>query len=180
MAHLWEKQSWYPLLRSLEREPLWPLPVTRTLLGQLRSNLFQQNPNFFNLNAWLKERKEGKGYSQSAASRIAAPQAQSTLTCYQGKWNVFSKLCFSKHLDSFKASAPQVADFLLHLFELGRPSSTIEGYWTAIVGALKAHKGVDLGVDSNLSALLRSFHRERPRSPNRLPPWDFWPWSFGL
>lgn len=69
-------------------------------------------------------------------------------------------------------SSPTISEFLLFLFDQGRQPSTIEGYRTAIAGALRAHRGVDFGTDPKLSALLRSLHRERPKTANRAPSWD--------
>jgi integrase len=66
-----------------------------------------------------------------------------------------------------------VADFLVDQFEAGKQLSTLEGYRTAIAGALKIARGVDFGSDPKLSALLLSFRRERPRSASSpVPPWD--------
>ena len=66
-----------------------------------------------------------------------------------------------------------MADFLLFLFEeKGLCPGTIEGYRTAIAGALRHSSGVDLGKDQALSALISSFFRERPRSLRSHPPWD--------
>ena len=66
-----------------------------------------------------------------------------------------------------------MADFLLDQFQAGKQPSTLEGYRTAIAGALKLAKGVDFGTDPKLSALLLSFRRERPRSSaSQVPSWD--------
>ena len=114
-----------------------------------------------------------QGFSASATSRISAPQAKSTLAVYEGKWKVFVDWCSSHSIDPLQASAPQVADFLLFLFEdKGLLPGTIEGYRTAVAGALRPASGVDLGKDQSLSALIHSFFREKPRSLRTLPPWD--------
>ena len=114
-----------------------------------------------------------RGFSKEAASRISAPQAESTLGIYQGKWRVFSSWCEGRNEDPFQASAPLIADFLLHLFkDLGRKPSTIAGYRTAIAGALKTSLGVDYGKDQQLSALILSFFREQPNSVRSFPSWD--------
>jgi hypothetical protein len=49
--------------------------------------------------------------------------------------------------------------------------STIRGYRTAVSDTLR-HVGRDIGGNKSLSDLLASFQRERPRSVNRMPPWD--------
>jgi integrase len=48
--------------------------------------------------------------------------------------------------------------------------STINGYRTALAGALK-HK-LNLGNDKELSALIHSFYQEKPRIRHSIPAWD--------
>ena len=65
-----------------------------------------------------------------------------------------------------------IADFLLEKHNQGRAPITIAGYRTAIAKTIKIKKGIDLGQDPHLSALLRNFEIERPASRNRTPDWD--------
>ena len=69
-------------------------------------------------------------------------------------------------------TTPEIADFLLDMFHKGRAPVTLMGYRTSIAGTLKFSQGVDYGSDPYLSSLLRSFHRERPRSSLTVPGWD--------
>lgn len=102
-----------------------------------------------------------------------APQAESTVALYEGKWAIFQRWCQDHQIIPLQTTAPQVADFLLFLFhERGLATSTIEGYRSAIAGALKHSTGVDFGQDPALSAVLHSFKRERPRARQLFPPWD--------
>ena len=92
---------------------------------------------------------------------------------YQSKWKVFRDWCSDKDIDFRQPSTAQVAEFLLSLFEEKKLCpKTIEGYRTAIAGALKHTSDHDFGADQSLSALLRSFNRDRPRDPSRIPEWD--------
>ena len=113
-----------------------------------------------------------KGYKPSIAKRIAAPQAASTLAVYESKWNVYERWCEEKRKDPHDPNVPQVAEFLTHLFNLGRAPRTIEGYRTAIAGALKIVTDTDLGQNVLLSNLIQSFFRERPPSRETFPDWD--------
>ena len=114
-----------------------------------------------------------RGFSEEAASRISAPQAKSSLGVYEARWRVFATWCEGRDQDPFQASAPLIADFLLHLFkDLGRKPSTIAGYRTALAGALKTSQGIDYGKDSSLTSLILSFFREQPRSIRSFPSWD--------
>jgi len=114
-----------------------------------------------------------KGFSEEAARRISQPQAESTLKNYQARWNVFCQWCAETDLDPYKVKSTEVAEFLLHQFHnKERAVKTIEGYRTAIASTLKHKTGVDLGQDLELSALLKSLQRERPRSLKTCPKWD--------
>ena len=105
--------------------------------------------------------------------RIAAPQAISTLDIYQGKWRIFEQWCVVNDKEPTTATGPIVADFLIYLFQVKKLAlSTIEGYRTAIAGALRQTLREDLGKDKDLTALILSFYRERPRALKTQPPWD--------
>jgi hypothetical protein len=84
---------------------------------------------------------------------------------------IFSSWCATRDVDPFEASSPLVADFLLYLFQVKNLApSTINGYRTAIAGALK-HR-LNLGNDKDLSALIHSFYQEKPNIRHSLPAWD--------
>ena len=88
------------------------------------------------------------GFSEEAANRITTRQAKSALGIYESRWKIFSAWSEERGLGPFQASSPTKADFLLYLFkELKRRPSTIAGYRTSIVGALKISKGVDYGKE---------------------------------
>jgi len=114
-----------------------------------------------------------RGFSEEVANRVCAPQADSTRAVYEGKWRIFKKYCEDKDIDPFKASPPQIGDFLTYLFDKkDMMPSTIEGYRTAIAGALKHQTGINLGKDPILTDLLSWMHRRRPKSSKVIPPWD--------
>ena len=59
---------------------------------------------------------EEKGFCTKASWRIMVPQALSTQKVYASKWKIFENWRLSKDLDPFKATIPQIADFLLYPF----------------------------------------------------------------
>ena len=64
---------------------------------------------------------------------------------YAGKWNVFEIQWLSKELDPFKATVPQIANFLLYLFyERKLSSKSIESYKTAILRPIRLSTGLDV------------------------------------
>ena len=116
---------------------------------------------------------KNKGYSQKAAKKISAPQAKSTLKVYDGKWKIWENWCNEEHIDPFYPSNPQVADFLIWLFEEKKwEVITIKGYRSALSSALKHHTGLNVGKDQDISDLFEDFKRERPRKKHVQPEWD--------
>ena len=113
-----------------------------------------------------------QGFSSPVASRIEAPQRSSTRTVYEAKWSVFVRWCESVQVDFRSPSVKQIADFLLHLFqEKNCQPSTIDGYRSAIADKL-GNSSLNVSKDENLTRLLDSFHRDRPKGRRGIPSWN--------
>ena len=113
-----------------------------------------------------------QGFSSPVASRIEAPQRRSTRTVYEAKWAVFIRWCETSQVDFRNPSIKQIADFLLHLFqEKNLQPSTIDGYRSAIADKL-GNTSINVGKDDNLTRLLDSFHRDRPKGHRGVPTWN--------
>ena len=85
-------------------------------------------------------------------------------------------------MDHFYKVVPQVdfrapplkaiADFLLHLFQDKKlQPGTIEGYRSAIADKL-GNSTINVSKDENLTRLLDSFHRDRPKGRRGIPSWN--------
>ena len=113
-----------------------------------------------------------QGFSDEVGARIEAPQRSSTRAVYKSKWAIFVKWCESNQVDFRSPSLKQVADFLLYLFkERHLQRSTIEGYRTAIADMIGNDK-IQFGKDENLTRLLDSFHRDKPKGRRGVPAWN--------
>ena len=113
-----------------------------------------------------------QGFSDEVAERIEAAQRGSTRAVYKSKWAIFVKWCESHEVDFRSPSVNQIADFLLHLFkERNLQPSTIEGYRTAIVDMVGNDK-LNISKDENLTCLLDSFHRDKPKGRRGVPSWN--------
>ena len=116
------------------------------------------------------------GFSEEVATRIEAPQRRSTRAIYESKWSVFVRWCEEHKVDFGSPSIKQIADFLLFLFqEKHLQPSTIDGYRTAIYDKIRNGQ-VNNGKDENLTRLLDSFHRDKPKGRRGVPgtfPWFF-------
>ena len=113
-----------------------------------------------------------QGFSEAVATRIEAPQRGSTRSVYEAKWAIFTKWCVTNQVDFRAAPVKSVADFLMYLFE-GRKlqPSTIDGYRSAIVDKL-GNSSLNISKDENLTRLLDSFHRDRPKGRRGIPSWN--------
>ena len=113
-----------------------------------------------------------QGFSKAVAARIEASQRSSTRSVYEAKWTIFTKWCITNQVDFRSPPVKSVADFLLHLFEDKRlQPSTIDGYRSAIADKL-GNTTVNISKDDNLTRLLESFHRDRPKGRRGIPSWN--------
>ena len=113
-----------------------------------------------------------QGFSEAVAARIEAPQRRSTRSVYEAKWTIFTKWCVTNQVDFRSPPVKSVADFLMYLFEDKKlQPSTIDGYRSAIVDKLGTTR-VNISKDDNLTRLLESFHRDRPKGRRGIPSWN--------
>ena len=113
-----------------------------------------------------------QGFSDEVAERFEAPQRGSTRAVYKSKWAISVKWCESHEVDFRSPSVNQIADFLLHLFkERNLQPSTIEGYRTAITDMV-GNVELNISKDENLTHLLDSFHRDKPKGRRGVPSWN--------
>ena len=113
-----------------------------------------------------------QGFSKAVATRIEAPQRGSTRSVYEAKWTIFTKWCITNQLDFRAPPVKSVADFLMYLFEDRKlQPSTIDGYRSAIADKL-GNSTFSVSKDENLTRLLDSFHRDRPKGRRGIPSWN--------
>ena len=163
----WPNMPWFWDLVSMSVQ----IPLSLPRVGNLLTQPFNQCPHrdlhSLNLHAWLL----GPLPSQQA-TRIEAPQRRSTRAIYESKWSVFVRWCEEHKVDFRSPSIKQIADFLLYLFqEKHLQPSTIDGYRTAISDKL-GNGRVNIGKDENLTRLLDSFHRDKPKGRRGVPSWN--------
>ena len=118
-----------------------------------------------------------QGFSEAVAERIEAPQRRSTRSVYEAKWAIFTKWCISNQVDFRAPPVMSVADFLMYLFQDRKlQPSTIDGYRSAIADKL-GNSPINVSKDENLTRLLDSFHRDRPKGWRGIPLGIF-PWFY--
>ena len=113
-----------------------------------------------------------QGFSEAVAARHEAPQRGSTRSVYEAKWTIFTKWCLSNQMDFRAPPLKAIADFLLHLFQDRKlQPGTIDGYRSAIADKL-GNSTINVSKDENLTRLLDSFHRDRPKGRRGIPSWN--------
>ena len=113
-----------------------------------------------------------QGFSEAVAARIEAPQRVSTRSVYEAKWTIFTKWCLSNQVDFRAPPLKAIADFLLHLFQDKKlQPGTIDGYRSAIADKL-GNSTINVSKDENLTHLLDSFRRDRPKDRRGIPSWN--------
>ena len=113
-----------------------------------------------------------QGFSEAVAARIEAPQRRSTRSVYEAKWTIFTKWCDANQVHFRSPPVKSVADFLMYLFEDKKlQPSTIDGYRSAISDKL-GDTTVNMSKNDNLTRLLESFHRDRPKGRRGVPSWN--------
>ena len=115
---------------------------------------------------------KGQGFSEAVAAGIEAPQRGSTRSVYEAKWTIFTKWCITNQVDFRAPPVKSVADFLMYLFEDRKlQPRTIDGYRSAIADKLGSST-LSISKDENLTHLLDSFHRDRPKGRRGIPSWN--------
>ena len=113
-----------------------------------------------------------QGFSEAVAARIEAPQRGSTRSVYEAKWTIFTKWCVTNQVYFRAPPVKSVADFLMYLFQDRKlQPSTIDGYRSAIADKL-GNSPLNIRKDENLTRLLDSFHRNRPKGSRGIPSWN--------
>ena len=150
------------------------LPSIPNLVSQPFNQVLHRNLSNLNLHAWLLEPQQ----SRSKASlmqwqhELRPTRRRSTRSVYEAKWTIFTKWCLSNQVDFRAPPLKAIADFLLHLFQEKKlQPSTIDGYRSAIADKL-GNSTINVSKDENLSRLLDSFHRDRPKGRRGIPSWN--------
>ena len=113
-----------------------------------------------------------QGFSEAVAAQIEAPQRGSTRSVYEAKWTIFTKWCLSNQVNIRAPPLKAIADFLLYLFQVRKlQPGTIKGYKSAIADKL-GNVPINISRDENLTHLLDSFHRDRPKGRSGIPSWN--------
>ena len=115
---------------------------------------------------------EEQGFFEAVAARIEAPQRRSTTSVYEAKWTILTKWFLSNQVDFRAPPLKAIADFLRYLFmDRKLQPGTFDGYRSAIADNL-GNFPINVSKYENLTRLLDSFHRDRPKGRRGIPSWN--------
>ena len=111
-------------------------------------------------------------FSEAVAARIEAPERGSTRSVSEAKWTIFTMWCLSNQVNFRAPSLKAIPEFLLYLFQDKKlQPGTIDGYRSAIADKL-GNSSFNVSNDENLTRVLDSFHRDRPKGRRGIPSWN--------
>ena len=167
----WPNMPWFWDLVTMSSQIPLSLPSLPNLLTQLFNQIPHRNLTNLNLHAWLLE-------PQQSRSRASLRQLQQELRLLKEdqpdqsmrQSGPFTKWCIRNQVDFRAPPIKSFADFLMYLFEDRKlQPSTIDGYRSAIADKL-GNSPINISMDENLTGLLDSFHRDRPKDHGESPP----------
>ena len=109
-----------------------------------------------------RRRLGGRGFSKKVVTTMSGARAPSTIICYESRWRAFTSWCRGRGKDPFETNVVVIADFLQHLFDLGRSWSTIKGYVSAISAFHPEFMHFSLGSDRDIREFVEGVFKERP------------------
>ena len=170
IAPVWPNIPWFWDLVAMSSQIPLSLP---NLLTQPFNQIPHRNLTNLNHHAWLRASAiKEQGFSEAVAERIEAPQRRLTRSVYVAKWTIFTKWCISNQVDFRAPPVKSVADFPMYVFQDRKlQPSTIDGYRSAIADKL-GNSPINISKDENLTCLLDSFRRDRPKGRRGIPFWN--------
>ena len=162
----WPNMPWFWDLVAMSSQIRLSLPHLPNLLTQPFNQIPHRNLTNLNLHAWLLE-------PQQSRSRASLRQWQQELRLLkedqpdqsEAKWTIFTKWCLSNPVDIRAPPVKSVADFLMYLFQDRKLQPS------AIADKL-GNSPINISGDENLTRLLDSFHRDRPKGRRGIPSWN--------
>ena len=170
----WPNMPWFWDLVTMSSQIPLCLPNLLNLVTQPFNQALHRNLTNLNLHAWLLEPQLSRSRASLRQWQYVAIEAQrgSTRSVYEAKWTIFTKWCLSNQGNFRAPPLKAIADFLLYLFQERKlQPCTIGGYRSTIADKLGTSP-INVSKDENLTRLLDSFHRDRPKGRRGISSWN--------
>ena len=113
-----------------------------------------------------------QGFSSSVCQAVVGATRMSMSRVYQQCWKEWARWCAQQGLPNNAISAPKLANFLLHLFQVGLAWHTIGIYRSSISAFLEPHCIHKASNHPVISKLMHHFYLQHPPSHKQFDPWD--------
>ena len=113
-----------------------------------------------------------QGFSSSVCQAVVGATLASMTKVYQQCWKEWAGWCAWKGVPNNAISAPILAKFLLHLFQVGLAWHTIGIYHSAISTFLEPHHLHKASNYPFISKLMHYFYLQHSPSCKHFDPWD--------
>ena len=111
-------------------------------------------------------------FSSSVCQVVAGATQMSTSRVYQQCWKEWASWCAQQGLPNNAISASKLANFLLHLIQVGLAWHTIGIYYSAISAFLEPHQIHKASNHPVISKQVHHFYLQHPPFHKQLDPWD--------
>ena len=169
----WPNMPWFWDLVAMSSQMPLCLPNIPNLVSQPFNQVLHRNLSNLNLHAWLlePERSRSKASLRQWQHELRLlKEDQPDLSMRQN--GPFTTWGHCNQVDFRAPPLKAIADFLLHLFQDKKlQPGTIDGYRSAIADKL-GNTTINVSKDENLTRLLESFHRDRPKGWRGIPSWN--------
>ena len=151
-----------------QQDPIVKDLVVDVLVGQVLKGL-----HYLHLTLWLLGNIcYADGFSSSVCQAVAGATRTSMSRVYQQCWKEWASWCALQGLPSNAISAPKLANFLLHLFQVCLAWHTTGIYHSAISAFLEPHQIHKAWNHPVISKLMHHFYLQCPPSHKHFDPWD--------
>lgn len=119
----------------------------------------------------VKLRHKLKEFSEEIAEIMANARKTSTQTVYDARLRIYNGWCKEQGVNPITTSIPELAEFFMYLFNVRKcKPQTIAGYKSAI--AIIHQNGSSIGINSELSSLLKGLFNKYPSTRQLTPNWN--------
>ena len=169
----WMEAPWLPTILNMLADIPQQFPVIKDLIVDVSVCQVLKGLQYLHITLWqLSDVLCRQGFSSLVCQAVEGTTRASTSKVYQQCWKEWTGGCARQGLPISVISAPKLANFLLHLFQVGLTWHTIGIYHSAISAFLQLHWLHKAFTHPIISKLMCHFYLQHPPSHAWFDPWD--------
>ena len=173
VAPCWMEAPWLPTVLNMLADVHQQCPLVKDLVMDVLVGQVLKGLQYLHLTLWLLSDvcyADRGSFPQSVRQWGATQMSMSRV--YQQCWKEWARWGTQQGLPNNALSAPKLANFLLHLFQVGLAWHTIGIYHSAISAFLEPHCIYKASNHPVISKLMHHFYLQHPLSLKQFDPWD--------